>query len=1297
MIVRYLDLTTLETPTAISGAERAALEFQGWVLDSDRLSFLEDIPLLTPDGTREVDLQTDYAPFILAQRENSAANIEQQAEVFVGFKTPVDQWSENPSNPSVPLSLLNSSNHLFGDYQPHNSNVFSMIDEMLYTDTGGNQQKIASAQVSYYAIGWHADTTQNPFYLDALAEGTKRSDRMSNIAMAMKNDAVGNASVWEGTAASADVLCHGAMYGVPWSMTDSITDTTAQTAAGLVAEKTPVAVGTTAVDALITLIRAHVDDDTGALQRLEKDLIAIQTLILAQDDGVDANLQAADLLEDYSYKKYDGGSQWHLGTADGSPPQYTPSSAQCDALDQLNGLQAAADNNSRTMDRISWDLFSIWWKFVSGAIPASYDLTRQVQNMASRWTLLSNGNTSLNAQIKIQAAALYAKQGTDQAYAQRKDPTLLIGGVQAGWAHDYLSQLQIRVDTQTVKPSDVSSGTPPAWGAGWDTFVQTATGKFPTAALQAAAQGLLAEFNLLSGTETISTAACVLPLYHDQLDDGTTWRDRWSTQPWFPLFVEWQAEYHHIDYSKFSLAKRPDHAAADVVRWGIQDDVNVYQLPPDVRAVSGRCLILPQPTLSLATAANQLLTNLGTNVPLPESEVEFLKDPTNYNLMPFLSSTLTGLTPHLTTRIAGTHIKPTQRPRGEQVSATAAALEAGKAIGMGDGLTPDILGTIVGQNTSLTPYGHSVELDASGPSPFKPVTHGQLRFTQINVIDKFGRAICVLDPSPVPTERTHIPLCLSDIYTCQPMTTAPPSPPAPPPPPPDPKHPLVYPNTPDWNVLPGCEYAQLPPSINQPARLNLVFCKPNPADPTRWTPMNDWETPVYGWVVMNYADYGLQFFLPDGTFYRELRFGGPNGLVAEPPWTPYARPSTPAEPTQLDLVVDALLTPPPAGASISYLQSFYNMITLAFGQLQPAEASYAQYANSIVGRPLALVNIAMSLELAAYPLQNESTVAVQDPRTLLPPPPGSTLPPTYRSRPGAGAPSGSTEVDPPQPVQQYDFPLQLGDQQRSYDGLVGFWKSIHPMSMSVSDPSDSSPGGLESSFDYTTLYTFWPDPPSSSSSASKSASSMSASTGTSVLPILPTTLSLTPFLVGPDAQHPDKSWSLVPPVEQTTLRNAALRAVSALIDPFASVHAFSGTLPTASVRLPRWAVEAALTKMTAFVHAGPVLLTTSVPDYSDKYQLTPDKPVQSAPTAGTIALPTMKGGTWRWLQPYPVDQNPGSPNYMPLALQNTDSRPRFEKPPYTLAEGFLQLAEPLAKTQEPTSTRMRRAQEETLA
>jgi hypothetical protein len=58
-------------------------------------------------------------------------------------------------------------------------------------------------------------------------------------------------------------------------------------------------------------------------------------------------------------------------------------------------------------------------------------------------------------------------------------------------------------------------------------------------------------------------------------------------------------------------------------------------------------------------------------------------------------------------------------------------------------------------------------------------------------------------------------------------------------------------------------------------------------------------------------------------------------------------------------------------------------------------------------------------------------------------------------------------------------------------------------------------------------------------------------------------------------------------------------------DPFVPFHAYSGILPTAAAQLPTWTWQAALKRMTAFFHMGPLLSKSYVPDFDYRHALTP--------------------------------------------------------------------------------------------
>ena len=72
--------------------------------------------------------------------------------------------------------------------------------------------------------------------------------------------------------------------------------------------------------------------------------------------------------------------------------------------------------------------------------------------------------------------------------------------------------------------------------------------------------------------------------------------------------------------------------------------------------------------------------------------------------------------------------------------------------------------------------------------------------------------------------------------------------------------------------------------------MNLAFLVPDDDSRTLcpWRVATDYEQSIFGWIVINYADYGLQFFLSTGQFYREIRMGGANNMNIGPKYVPFA-------------------------------------------------------------------------------------------------------------------------------------------------------------------------------------------------------------------------------------------------------------------------------------------------------------------------------------------------------------------------------------------------------------------------
>lgn len=542
--------------------------------------------------------------------------------------------------------------------------------------------------------------------------------------------------------------------------------------------------------------------------------------------------------------------------------------------------------------------------------------------------------------------------------------------------------------------------------------------------------------------------------------------------------------------------------------------------------------------------------------------------------------------------------------------------------------------------------------------------------TKLNIIDKFGQTLTAIDPEPQVGGAPPLHPCISDWYEPQ----------------------LVKGTTDEANtVVKGkpsfCEYLQLPPQINQPARLNshfVVRTGQKGDNQAYWRPATEWENPIWGWVVNNFADCGMQFFLPDGTFYREIRFGGPIGAITQPKWMPFAPGhSAKAQDTkQLDALIAKVGDP-------AYLTSFWHMITTAMSNLPPAPSSYAQYLNSIVGKPLALVNTGWSLELDSQPLANQST------NSKKPFPERSLL-------------QGKTKTAP-----HYTLQVKLGDKEREYDGLVGYFDALSPAVGAA--PVDPPPSITEvkapaapkpkvaieqgQEFNLESIRTYFA--PKDDSQAH-----LSLIDGTADYP------KFKPFWVAPFFEPDDvalqipveKREPIRTPARYADLRNQKLQVYSAIVDPFTPIHAYLSFLPAQSLLLPSWTWQEAMNTMTAFFHVGPVHLTQDVGVRqgvltTDNWR---DEPARVLP------IPSLAGtaGDWSWFQPYPPSDDDDGSGDLPTPVTGADVdaqltplfnaygidkrgdllKPGFQKAPYTATEGFLQLRKPLGsgKANQPT-------------
>ncbi|KAK4152310.1 hypothetical protein C8A00DRAFT_35005 [Chaetomidium leptoderma] len=1266
IVVRKLDVDSIEPPTA----KPIFKEYQAWVIESDFLWKLDCIP-------QGYDLEVDMAPFVVGKTDGADADIVQQAEVFIGRKTPLEEWTPSADNHYMDnLSLLRSNNQLFADCQMHNSNVFSMLDNFAYTGPDGSQQYLDKANASYYLLGWHKDDATDPLY-----DNTKHfthAQKLDGLSMTLAESGIDDVTkAWLDSTDPARLCCHGAMYDVAWNHGSKPGVVPADNYAARIKnqELPALAVGTSPIDALITYIKARQwhESDSDLVAKLEEDILAIDSLLHARDDGVEGQREAKDTVYNWNFSRSKGGTHFFLGGEDSAGRPTNPSHDSVRDLDEINELQLLLDGCERLVKQRRWDMFSLWWKYVTDVShmdrpnenPA---YNKDTADLANRIGEIQSRMATLQTQIenmKEGANLAQVKKGTQPFFYRARDPTLLVGGVESGWPSDFSDKVSVRIPVQTVVSDDV-----PAAVSQLAADIRKA---LPDTMPLKEVASLLGEFFTLLPEQTPPSSppeGHAYPQFHVPTKHDPLPRDQWGDrQPWFPLYVEWEVEYTHIPFDWWALDEQASRLSDNKLsRYGVEvpsgkplwEEIAKRphnpdsRDPPDTRILSGRVLILPQPSFSLASKVNQLFSDTPPkilNQYLSPSERQILVD--NISQLSYLSCPLTGLTEGLLTLNMGTHVKPEYK----EVTRDVEKVTAIRAAEFNDaGLTKTNIELIAG-NSGLTPYASSTSFATDKYCPFKPVTHGQMRFRKLNIIDKFGQAVVAIDPQP--RKEGHPPLypSISDFYEPQPVLV-------------DGRE---VANTVVQNNGGACEFIQLPPQINQNARLNAEFVTTAAAaaSPTErpfkgkgaatkttgptttpyWRPTTEWENPIWGWIVANYADYGIQLFLKDGTFYGEVRIGGPNGALDSPKWSPFEPPAATGtvsrDLARLDALIKRLKQP-------DYLKGFWYMLTTALDSLPPAPNSYAQFLGSVVGKPLALVNTAWSLELDSPPLTNQSTKpkGSKPERALIGP-------------------------DDDDDKSSYTFHVKLGDKERGYDGLIGYFDGF---------PEPDSTSDEELDYDHIKTY-FYPKKKNPSFA--------------NLVPINKSNYpALKPYYAAPFPENTVSPLATAA-AAYTDARNAELskHVYGAVVDPFTAVHAYSSFLPARELALRPWTWQGALDNMVAFLHAGPFTLVDSdVREYDSDQRLTTDNAKQRPPF--NVGLPALVGGDWNWLQPY-VDPHPpavgatetgGGDGDAPVPVYNAYGieqkgnllSPGFQAAPYSTVEGFLMLRRPIM-TEDPNN------------
>ncbi|KAF5983339.1 hypothetical protein FBULB1_3842 [Fusarium bulbicola] len=1175
----------------------------------------------------EIDIEVDVSPFVDAEKPP-----EGQEDMFLGNKISVyadgaqTPNAEEGEKKSVPLSIFNSSNPLFADFQPHNSNVFSMVDTFSYQhdlDNGKTETRtLTEANADYFVLGWVHDAKLDIFSAKSKTHG----EILKELGLELADGDAANAQDWlklsDKNNDMTRAICHASIYGATWRK-ETAPENKAHELASFFTEQMPVSLGYSPLDSLGAsastrdapeslqwLNGTKLDSSlTGTPKTLSDLIYEVQTFTKTSPGNPDNYLAQRDraLLQaftvsslGYVWKLIDKGDQ--TNSQKPQPEAKTsliPSDTQKLALNGLGKLQSFRDACECKLKQLRWDLFAEWWKVktseqsmaevdLKGLRSSSSDAVRPIVSDIRRLMSICNELDRELDTNKVAEKCPQAEKTPSEPFYQRREPTVTVARAVSAWNIRDDKPTRVRITSQ-VYPKGEDQETKAAFTAEAnatdnleDSLYNAMEFHRPkmNAVVFTTMQELVREWVRLGpkddqrAPKRTTKPSIVSPPYEsrtleddEQLGNVPNFNKK---QEFNAVFVEWEAVYFHIPFDKWSLL--PDEATG--LRWDLNEYVGSGHTH-DVRTISGRDLLLPQVKAELQVAAANLEY-------FSEEFHDLLLDRLCY---PSSSFSLNGMNEHLSTRyVGGTHLTPNATLSGVVKGAVVESV-----------FTEDDL-ELIGNQTRETPYASTVDVrvtdgDAGNmTSPFKSVLHGQMVLTKLNLVDEFGQVVSAFDFDKAPSDdfldRKIYPE-VSDTYACSNLV--------------DPHgKPTKIANAVVGDQENRCAFFQIPPSINQEARLNAffvtdkdIFGKPLPPGEPYRPIYEQWENPVWGWVLVNYASYGVQFFLPNGKFYGQVLLGGSTGTDIPLRWQPFEEPPADLKSFSADSVdvrrlqefMDVFRQDP------DYLKAFIHMIGESLTLSKDMDPSYSESLASITGRCLALVDFGVSLELAQKPRENQSTI---------------------------------NDAPPQIELQDYKFPCIFGDVERREDGMVGYFV---PSSANSRKP------------DFSACYTYFPQ---GKQKASKNGLKEIASQNYPFLqPQYADPLELTrSLLVEPEnALNSDTLDRMSSEFRKAT--SNSLSIFTAIINPYTPFHVrTAGLLPAKALQIPSWTIKNALEKMDVFFPTGPVLaldptLSKLMPPPTDvaTMQQTKVSGAGEGIAKSRMEVPTPPVGKWTWLQP----------------------------------------------------------------
>ena len=843
-----------------------------------------------------------------------------------------------------PLCAVSNGTPSFASFYPNCRSVFGFWDEGVP----------ATAELMYVVTGWHEDPRHDPATLATARKPLHKTHRW----------------VASSDVAPAATLYSGLVQSVAWDAGQAYISRASQ--APIAAD---VAIGANPAEAMAACFAAATG---GAGSTFEQLLNALQFGLLkafVQPQG-DQRAKLDDALHEKEFAIIDAGLIYTItaaGSSDAQDDAIDLPLALADALNELNILRQQYDRNQATLAEYRWQLFADWYRLFE---PASDDSRNAAYQRASgryaQWEALNQASLQIAADHKSKLATVNAMlTGTGLAlkalpaprYWQPAEPAVLVRSPDLAYpsryggdgAHTSDGTLVCRTAAQLLSAVKVGGTTVEA-----STFAPTLNAALPHVDVLAA---LVSEACLLNtalvGAKTGQNPAALQPALGALLAGGkqSVYQATgtppsplavrwWNGNPWLPMFLSWQVDILPVQETVQAGTLRSYPASFFAAS---------YRVDPGLPS-----LVCYQPSgnpINPGSGNFDIVVN-GASLLSPAPARHFAKQLTDHvathsdqqlsKIIAFLGGDTTLVQPLSGfTRALIMRQQTVQLP----VATTPDSLYA---------QLTDLVRPIIGNANAVAPLLEGY---------FDPIRAGYMKVRKLQAVDVFG-------------QRRDI--TFSGV-TCASSMVA----------------------TVDKKTYPSVAY--LAPRVSQPARLlwNWIAAGSAALDEMNAHPAS---SPVCGWLMPQHLALGFFLYDQQGKPLGNLTLNGDKTSIQ---WQ-----SAPGDDATInrpieDVLADAhpqLLALGKAlrHGTIQFFTNFWKAVDTVHGSINPALLSENSGLAVLVGRPVALVQALLRLELRGPPALNQGWAAVSEDDTD----------------------NGLTAVQ---------FPVILGDIDRMDDGLIGYF------------------------------------------------------------------------------------------------------------------------------------------------------------------------------------------------------------------------------------------------------------------